>query len=78
MQCEDLEPSIVSEEIPLEIHKAPCSSSPPLDLSPKKASHTVPHTPLFLSSISLLPTVQTASILPPTPVMASRQAPASY
>lgn len=43
IQFEDLEPSIVSKEIPSEIHKAPCPVSSPLDLSPKKASHTVHH-----------------------------------
>jgi len=34
-QFEDLEPSIASEESPSDIHKAPCSFSSPLDLSPK-------------------------------------------
>ena len=35
---EDIEPSTFSEEIISEIHKAPCSLSSPLDLSPKKTS----------------------------------------
>ena len=51
-QFEDLKFSIVSEEIPSEIHKAPCSFSSPLDRSPKKISHTVHHILLSLSSIS--------------------------
>jgi len=46
-----------------------------LDLSPKKASLPVHHIPLALSVISQLPTFQTASILPSTPVMAGPQAP---
>lgn len=72
---EDIEPSNFSEEIILEIHRAPFSLSFPLDLSPKKTSHTVHHIPLSLSSIPQLPTFQTASILPPTPVMVGPQAP---
>lgn len=46
-----------------------------MDLNLKKASRTLPHTPLFLSSISFLPTFQTTSIIPPTLVMAGQQAP---
>ena len=34
---DNIEPNITSEEIILEIHKSPCSSSSPLDLSPKKS-----------------------------------------
>ena len=75
LQFEDLEPSIVSEEIPTEIHKDLCTFSFPLDLSPKKASHTFHHFPSFMSPISLLPTIQFANILPPTPAMAGQQAP---
>ena len=74
-QFEELEPCIGSEESPAEIHKAPSSFNSSLDLSPSKVSHTVHHIPLSLSSISLLPTIQSASILPPNPVMAGQQAP---
>lgn len=74
-QFEELEPCIASEESPVEIHTAPCSFSSPLDLSPKKVSHTVHHIPLSLSSISFSPTIQSTSILPPTPAMAGQQAP---
>ena len=45
IQFKDLERSIVREEIPAAIHKAPCSFSSPLDLNSKKASHTVHHFP---------------------------------
>lgn len=75
IQFKNLEPSIVSKEIPSEIHKAPCSVSSPLDLSPKKNSHTFNHIPWCLPSISLLPTIQATSILPPIPVMAGQKAP---
>jgi len=75
VQFEDIEPSIVSEEIPLEIHKAPCPLSSPLDLNPKRISHTVHHIPLSLSFIPQLPTFQTANILPPAPLVAGPQAP---
>ena len=76
IQFEDIKPIIVSKEIPSEIHKAPCLVSSSLDLNPKKDSHTIHHIPLCLSSISLLPTIQSASILPPIPIMAGQQAPA--
>ena len=69
-QFEDLELSIASEEIPVEIHKAPCPFSSPLNLSPNKASHIVLNIPVYLSSISLFHTAQSTSILPLTPVMA--------
>ena len=72
---EDIEPIIVNEEIPSDIHKHPCSISPPLDISPNKTSPKVHHTPFSLSFISQLPTFQTTSTLPYTPVMASPQAP---
>lgn len=48
---EDLKPSAFSEEISSEIHKASCSLISPLDLRPRKASHTVHHIPLSLSFI---------------------------
>ena len=75
IQFEDLEPNVVSEEIPSEIHRAPCLFSSPLDLSPKEASLPVHQIPLTLSVISQLPTFQTTSTLPSTPVMAGPQAP---
>ena len=75
IQFEDLEPDTVSKEIPSEINRAPYSVSSPLDLSPKKASHTVHQFPSFSSSISLLPTIQSTSSLPPIPVMVGQQAP---
>jgi len=74
-QFEDIKPSVSSEETPAEIHKAPCPFSSPLNLSPKKASHTVQNIPLSLSSITLLQTTQSANVLPHTPVMAGQQAP---
>lgn len=75
IQFEYIEPNIVSEEILAEIHKTPCSFISPVDLSPKKASHTVHCIPLSPLSISLLPTIQLSSILPPIPTMAGLQAP---
>jgi len=45
---ENIEPSIISEEIFPEINKAPCSISSPLDLSPKKTSPTVHQFPSTL------------------------------
>jgi len=75
IRFEDIEPSIVSKEIPAKIHNTPCSFTSPLDSSPKKASHTIHHIPLSLSSISLLPTIQSTSILQPILVMAGQQAP---
>ena len=72
IQLKDIEPSVASEKIPSQIHIAPCSVSSPLNLSPNKASHTVHHIPLCLSSISLFPTIQSGSILPPIPVMAGQ------
>jgi len=75
MQFEDNQPSVASEKLPLEINRAPYPSSSPLNLSPKKASHTVHNIPLSLSSISLLHTTQSASVLPHTLIMAGQQAP---
>ena len=46
-----------------------------MDLNPKEASLLVHHIPLALSAISQLPTFQSTSILPSTPVMAGPQAP---
>jgi len=54
IQFEDLEPSTVSKEILSYINRIPYSFSSPLNLSPKKASHTVQNIPLSLSSITLL------------------------
>ena len=71
---ENIEPNTISEEILSEIHKAPCSISPPLDLSPKKAFLLVHHIHLSLTVISKLPTFQIANTLPTTPVMAGPQA----
>jgi len=75
IQFEYLEPSTITKEIPSEINTTPCPSSSPLNLSPKKASHIAHNTPLSRSSITLLQTVQSASILPHILVMASQQAP---
>lgn len=74
-QFEDIEPSVASKETPAEIHKAPCPFSSPLNIIPKKASHTVQNIPLSLSSITLLQTTQSANVLPHIPVMAGQQAP---
>ena len=68
-QFEDIDPSIVSEETPAEIHKAPCPFSSPLDLNPKKESHMVPNILMSLSSISFSYTTQSANVLPHIPVM---------
>jgi len=75
LQFEDLEHNTVNKEKPSEISSAPCSVSSPLNLSPKKASHSVQNIPLSLPSITLLPTIQPASILPHFPIMAGQQAP---
>jgi len=75
IQFEDLESSIVGKEILTEIHKDPFLFSSPLDLSLKKASHTVHRIPLSLSSISLISTIQSASTFPPIPVMVGQHAP---
>ena len=72
---ENIEPSTVSEGIFSEIHKAPCPISSPLDLSPKKTSPTFHQFPSAMSFIPQLPTFQTASTLPSTPVIAGQQAP---
>jgi len=74
-QFEDLEPSAASEQTPVEINRAPYQSSSPLNLSPKKASHSVQNIPLSMPSIKLLPTIQSTSLLPHTPVMEGQQAP---
>lgn len=60
---EIIEPSTISEEILSEIHKAPCSISFPLAISPKETNLPVHHIPLALSVISQLTTFQTASTL---------------
>lgn len=70
IRFEDLEPNTVSKEIPSEINRAPCSINSPLDLNPKKASYTFHQFPSFFPSISLLPIIQSTSILPHIPVMA--------
>lgn len=72
---ENIASSTSSEEIFLENHKAPISLGPPLALSPKETSLLVHHIPLALSFISQLPTFQTASTLPSTPIMAGPQVP---
>jgi len=68
LQSENLEPCIVNHEIPSDINSAPYTVSFPLNLSPKKASHTVHNIPVF-------PTIQSASIFPYIPIMAGQQAP---
>jgi len=75
LQFEDLEHGTINKEKPSEISSAPCVVSSPLNHSPKEASHSVQNIPLSLSSITLLPTIQSASILPNIPIMAGQRAP---
>ena len=75
IQFEDLEPNTFNKETHVEINRAPYQSSSPLNLSPKKASHTVQNIPLYLPSTTLLPTIQSTSILPHIPIMVGQQAP---
>ena len=70
LQFEDLEISPVNKEKPSEMSSSPCLVSSPLNLSPKKASHSVQSIPLSLPYITSLPTTQSSSILPNIPTMA--------
>ena len=72
---EDLENNSVNKENSSEISSAPCIVNSPLNLSPKKASHLVQNIPLSLPSITLLPIIQYATILPNIPIMAGQRAP---
>jgi len=75
IQIEHLQISTVNKEKPLEIGSVPCTVSSPMNLSPKKASNSVQNIPLSQPSITLLPTTQSASILPNIPNMVGQQAP---
>lgn len=74
-QPEVLEPNAINREIHSEIDSAPCAVSSPLNLSPKKVSHTVQNIQIFLPSIALFHTAPSVSIPPYIPNMAGRQAP---
>ena len=74
-QFEGLEPNVASEQKSAEITTAPCLVGSPLNLSPKKVSHSIQNIPLSLPSITLPPIIQSTSILPNISIMARQQAP---
>jgi len=74
-QLEVLEPNAINKEIPSEISSTPCAVNSPLNLSAKKASHTVQNIPISLPSIALFPTAPSVSIPPHISNMVGQQAP---